>query len=265
MRRKILDVSDEKASDEDDCLSRSMTIKTYNKIVASCDYQYNDQGLHQRSVPLTPETKDSVDEGSLMRFSVREQTSVTSPMRHPSMPKSATLINAATGCTEAEMLEDSQRDNTDLNACARVEKSVVIMNTPGQNVNAAAELVFDMMLHSGLLYSFPCDPSFPSSNLPIPCFLGRDPAVFKDLEFVSTFCRARWYPLAPACSSSSVSGPLTVSRNPSIFCTRSKLLPACPLFLPDHGSPSISFPKNAHERNHAELPMQLGLDSKENR
>ena len=39
------------------------------------------------------------------------------------------------------MLEDSQRDNIDLRACAREEKSVVIMNTLGQNVNAIAELV----------------------------------------------------------------------------------------------------------------------------
>ena len=39
-------------------------------------------------------------------------------------------------------------DNTDLKACSREEKSVVIMNTPDQNVNVIAELVFDMMLHS---------------------------------------------------------------------------------------------------------------------
>ena len=38
---------------------------------------------------------DSISEESIMRFSVREQTSVTSPVRHPSMPKSATLSNAA--------------------------------------------------------------------------------------------------------------------------------------------------------------------------
>ena len=48
------------------------------------------------------------------------------------------------------MLEDSQRDNTDLKACASEEKSVVIMNTPDQNANVIAELVFDMMLHSEL-------------------------------------------------------------------------------------------------------------------
>ena len=48
------------------------------------------------------------------------------------------------------MLEDSQRDNTDLNACACEEKSVVIMNIPGQNVNAIAELVLDMMMNGGL-------------------------------------------------------------------------------------------------------------------
>ena len=48
------------------------------------------------------------------------------------------------------MLEDSQRDNTDLKACACEERSVVIMNTPDQNVNVIAELVFDVMLHSEL-------------------------------------------------------------------------------------------------------------------
>ena len=39
------------------------------------------------------------------------------------------------------------RDNTDLKTCG--EQSVVIINTPGQNVNAVAELVFDMMLRTG--------------------------------------------------------------------------------------------------------------------
>ena len=53
------------------------------------DYRY--MTLHVR---LMPETRDSINEESL-RFSVREHTSVTSPMRHPMMPKSATLINAA--------------------------------------------------------------------------------------------------------------------------------------------------------------------------
>ena len=37
------------------------------------------------------------------------------------------------------------RDNTDPKACE--EKSVVIMNTPGQSVNAVAELVFDTMMN----------------------------------------------------------------------------------------------------------------------
>ena len=76
---------------------RSMTNKANNKIVrdTSCAFDVGDQGLRQRSVPLTPETKDSINEESLTRFSKRDQTSVTSPMRHPRMPKSATLINAA--------------------------------------------------------------------------------------------------------------------------------------------------------------------------
>ena len=89
------------------------------------DYQYV-----TLPVRLTPETKDSINEESLMRFSVREQTSVTSPMRHPILPKSATLMRlcAQRRVHETEMLEDSQRDNTDLKACACEEKSVVIMN-----------------------------------------------------------------------------------------------------------------------------------------
>ena len=86
-----------------------------------------------------------------MRFSALQQTSVPSPMRHPTMPNSTTsTLRAQTVCTEAEMLEDSQRDNTDLKACACEERSVVIMNTPGENVNATAELVFDMMMNGGL-------------------------------------------------------------------------------------------------------------------
>ena len=48
---------------------------------------------------------------------------------------------------EAEILEDPQRDNTDLKACACDKKPVVIMNTPGQNVNAVAEIVFDMRMN----------------------------------------------------------------------------------------------------------------------
>ena len=46
-------------------------------------------------------------------------------------------------------------DNTDLKACACEEKSVVIMNTPGQNVNAGAELVFDMLLNSEFEVTIP--------------------------------------------------------------------------------------------------------------
>ena len=45
---------------------------------ASCAFDARDQGFHQRSVPLTPETKDSINKDVLMK-----------------MPKSTTLINAA--------------------------------------------------------------------------------------------------------------------------------------------------------------------------
>ena len=69
--------------------TRSMTIEANNRIVTSRDSQH--VTLHVR---LTPETKDHFNEESLMRFSVRDQTSVTSPMRHPRLPNRATLINS---------------------------------------------------------------------------------------------------------------------------------------------------------------------------
>ena len=90
-------------------------------------------------VPLTPDTKDSID---------KEQPT--------KMPKISTLINAArpervhetsevlSARPEFRYLSDVPvRDNTDLKICR--EQSVVIMNTPCQNVNDDAELVFDMM------------------------------------------------------------------------------------------------------------------------
>ena len=130
-------VSGEKVSDEDGCLSRNMTIKAHNEIEAELlDYQC--VILHVR---LTPETKDSTEKELLMK-----------------MPKSDTLINAArpervhelevlSAMTDVCYLSDVRaRDNTDLKTCD--EQSVVIMNTPEQNVNAVAEVVFDMMLHS---------------------------------------------------------------------------------------------------------------------
>ena len=48
------------------------------------------------------------------------------------------------------MLEDSQRENIDLKACACEEKPVVIMNTHRKNVNAIAELVFNTIMNGGL-------------------------------------------------------------------------------------------------------------------
>ena len=62
VRVKLMDVGDEKVSDEDGCLSRSMTIKANNKIVASPDNQYV-----TLLVRLTPETKDSINELCLCR------------------------------------------------------------------------------------------------------------------------------------------------------------------------------------------------------
>ena len=58
------------------------------------------------------------------------------------------MIEVLSARTDVCYLTDvPARDNTDLKTCG--EQSVVIMNTPGQNVNAVAELVFDTMLHSG--------------------------------------------------------------------------------------------------------------------
>ena len=71
------------------------------------------------------------------------------------MPKSThrSTLRAQKGCTKREILEVLSartdfcylsyvpaRDYTDLKSW--------IMNTPGQNVNDVAELVFDMMFHS---------------------------------------------------------------------------------------------------------------------
>ena len=59
-----------------------MTIKANNKIVASRDNQH--VILH---VCLTPESKNPINEESLVRFSARDQTSAAFPMRHPRMPE----------------------------------------------------------------------------------------------------------------------------------------------------------------------------------
>ena len=85
---------------------------------------------------------------------------------------------------------------------------------------------------------------FPSFNLPIPCILGRDPAVFKELNsfqhLAMLFCA---HLLRPAAVNQFV--PFQASHSPSIFCTQSKLLPACLFFLPnrDLQSDAVSIPK----------------------
>ena len=84
VRDNFLNASDDEVSDDDGCLSRSMTIKAYNKLMKG----------------VTPETKDSIDKEPFMkmsksttlinaarpervlRSSVREQTSVNSPICH---------------------------------------------------------------------------------------------------------------------------------------------------------------------------------------
>ena len=52
---------------EDGCLSRSRTIKTYNKLVKGVctDEAHRDSQHVTVHVPLTPETKDSTDEDVL--------------------------------------------------------------------------------------------------------------------------------------------------------------------------------------------------------
>ena len=78
VRDKFLDASDDEVSDEDGYLSRSMTIKAYNKLVKGVcvDEAYRDS-LHV-TVHVPAETKDSIDKEPLTK-----------------MPKSTTPINAA--------------------------------------------------------------------------------------------------------------------------------------------------------------------------
>ena len=58
------------------------------------------------------------------------------------------MLEVLSARTDVYYLSDvPTRDDTDLKACE--EQSVVIMNTPGQNVNDFAELVFDLS-HSEL-------------------------------------------------------------------------------------------------------------------
>ena len=47
---KFMRVNDEEVSDEDGCLSRSMTIKAYRRIASdtSCAFDTRDQGFHKR-------------------------------------------------------------------------------------------------------------------------------------------------------------------------------------------------------------------------
>ena len=143
VRGKSLDVSDEKVSDEDGCMSRSMTNKANNKTYSwrlaqlpvrdtSCAFDAREQGFHQRGI----------DEF----LSARTDFCYLSD----APPDNAEAGHADQRCEPREGCKDSQRDNTNLKACACEEKSVVIMNTPDQNVNVIAELVFDMMLHSEL-------------------------------------------------------------------------------------------------------------------
>ena len=49
---KFMSVYDEEVSDEDGCLSRSVTIKAYRRIVSdtSCAFDTRDQGFHQRRI-----------------------------------------------------------------------------------------------------------------------------------------------------------------------------------------------------------------------
>ena len=74
-----------------------MTVKADIVRDASCVSDARGQGFHQRRVPFTPETKDPISTELLMKtnmtrsvemleFSVREQTSVTSPMRIQEYP-----------------------------------------------------------------------------------------------------------------------------------------------------------------------------------
>ena len=92
------------------------------------------------------------------------------------------------------------------------------------------------LLYSFLVILFFVLPSF-TSLLP-----WQGSCRLQEPVFVSTFCRPLLCPRALACSHSSIWVTFSASHSPSIFCTRSKLLPACQFFASDRVLPSIAFP-----------------------
>ena len=92
-----------------------------------------------------------------------------------------------------------------------------------------------------ILYSSLSHPSFLSIDLPIPCLLGWDPAVFKDLksfQHVAVLFCAHLLRLAAVHQFWS-HFLLCVTR--AFSAPKSKLLPACPFFLPSPCQPICCF------------------------
>ena len=172
VRDKFLDASDDEVSDEDglpvpqhddQSVQQAREGSLHRRGLprqpardSSRVFDAGNRGLRQRNVPLTPEINDSINAVCL---TPETKDSIDKEPRMK-MPKSITLINAARPervheARDAEVLTARTdfyyvpvRDDTDQKACEG--QSVVIMNTPGQNVNDFAELVFDMVSHSEL-------------------------------------------------------------------------------------------------------------------
>ena len=112
---------------------------------------------------------------------------------------------------------------------ARFQRPFCAMNPPISN------------LLNSLLYSFLEILFFFVLQSPSFWLLWQGPCRLRESEFVLTSCHDLSCLLATASNSSLISVPFSVSQMPSIFCTKSILHPACPLFLPNHDLPIIAF------------------------
>ena len=109
------------------CLWRQRTRTPSTK----CAFDVRDQGFHWQGTAHEDAEECHADQHGMPRGGVRGRE-----------------LEVLSARTDFCYLSDAPaRDNADLKTCR--EQSVVIMNTPGQNVNVVAELVCDMIVHSG--------------------------------------------------------------------------------------------------------------------
>ena len=104
----------------------------------------------------------------------------------------------------------------------------VPLNLPFENCLTASDTPFSQFFSS--------PPRFSSS---LPLWLGL--FLPQKVGFFSSFCQILWCPFVLVCSKSPTSAPFFASRILNTFCTISRLLLACPFFLPSHGLPNDAF------------------------